>query len=152
MLRKSSQACVRPVPLLRHRRRFPHARSIPLLQTIFGFDELAPQSVWSRAGNATAYQETRGTLDRKASIGTSKAAPFVRIKSDSLAKSLKRLERVKRSESNFSFDFYQQFQLLTPYAYFRVGRIVGRFVRRSIWLACHSKLVLPLWKSVKDWW
>jgi hypothetical protein len=35
-------------------------RSIPLLQTkMFGFDEFAPQSVWSSAGNATAYQETR---------------------------------------------------------------------------------------------
>jgi hypothetical protein len=61
------------------------------------------------------------------------------------------LERVKRSDTNFSFDFYQRLQLFTPSAYFRVGRIVGRFVRRSIWLACHSKLVLPLWKSVKDW-
>jgi hypothetical protein len=65
-------------------------------------------------------------------------------------KPMKTLERVKRSDSNFSFDLCQQFQLLTPSAYFCVGRIVGRFVRRSIWLACHSKLVLPLWKSVKD--
>jgi hypothetical protein len=47
---------------------------------------------------------------------------------------------------------FKRLQLLTPSAYFRVGRIVGRFVRRSIWLACHLKLVLPLWKSVKDWW
>jgi len=73
------------------------------------------------------------------------------MKSDRLAKSLKKLERVKRSDSNFSFDFCKRLQLLTPSAYFRVGRIVGRFVRRSIWLACRSKLVLPLWKSVKDW-
>jgi hypothetical protein len=30
-------------PILRHRRRSPHARSTPLPQTkIFGFDELAP--------------------------------------------------------------------------------------------------------------
>jgi hypothetical protein len=69
----------------------------------------------------------------------------------SRSKSLKRLERVKRSDLNSSFDFCQHLQLLTPSAYFRVGRIVGRFVRRSAWLACHSKLVLPLWKSVKDW-
>jgi hypothetical protein len=42
--------------------RFPHARSVPLLQTkIFGFDALAPQSVRTSAGNITAYQETRET-------------------------------------------------------------------------------------------
>jgi hypothetical protein len=60
------------------------------------------------------------------------------------------LKRVKRSDSNFSFDFCQRLQLLTVSAYFRVGRIVGRFVRRSTWLSCHSKLVLPLWKSVNN--
>jgi hypothetical protein len=64
-----------PVPFLRHRRRFPHEPSVPLLQSrIFGFDELTPQSVWSRAGKTTAYQTTRETFDRKASIGTCKAA------------------------------------------------------------------------------
>jgi hypothetical protein len=37
--------CVRPVLFLRHGR-FPHVRSVPLLQTrIFGFDGLAPQSI-----------------------------------------------------------------------------------------------------------
>jgi hypothetical protein len=44
----------------------------------------------------------------------------------SRSKSLKRLERVKRSDLNSSFDFCQQLQLLTRSAYFRVGRIVGR--------------------------
>jgi hypothetical protein len=38
------------------------------------FDELAPQSVWSSAGNTTAYQKTREAVDRKASIRTCKAA------------------------------------------------------------------------------
>jgi len=76
------------------------------------------------------------------------SSPFVR-RNPNL--SLWKLERVKRSESNSSFDFCQRLQLLTPSVYFLVGRIVGRFVRRSTWLACHSKLVLPLWKSVKNW-
>jgi hypothetical protein len=45
---------------------FPHARSVPLLQTkIFGFDELAPQSVQAVPGKR---------VDRKASNETCKAA------------------------------------------------------------------------------
>jgi hypothetical protein len=83
-------------------------------------------------------------------IRQNEAAGFVGIESGGFDTCPKALEQVKRSDSNFSFDLCQQFQLLTPSAYFCVGRIVGRFVRRSIWLACHSKLVLPLWKSVKD--
>ena len=35
---------------------------------------MSSQSVWSSARNATAYQETRETVDRKASIRTCKAA------------------------------------------------------------------------------
>jgi hypothetical protein len=87
-----------------------------------------------------------------ASARRNDAAAFVRMNPVLAANTRKILERVKRSDSNFSFDFCQRRQLLTPSAYFRVGRIVGRFVRRSTWLACRSKLVLPLWKSVKDWW
>jgi hypothetical protein len=74
-LRKSSQALCSTCPILRHPRRFPHARSVPLPQTtIFGFDEPALQSVWSSAWNTKADQETRETVDRKASIRTCKAA------------------------------------------------------------------------------
>ena len=80
--------------------------------------------------------EIRKTVGRKASNRKCKAA-FVRMRSSKKravprVKSLKTLERVKRSDSNFSFDFCQRLQLLTPTAYFCVGRIVGRFVRRSI--------------------
>jgi hypothetical protein len=53
----------------------------------------------SSAGNTTAYQAICETVDRKASIRTCKSSPFVRMKSDSFAKSMKRLERVKSSVS-----------------------------------------------------
>jgi hypothetical protein len=38
------------------------------------FDEFAPHSVLSSAGNTTAYQETREKVGQKASIRTCKAA------------------------------------------------------------------------------
>jgi hypothetical protein len=41
------------------------------------------------------------------------------------------LERVKRSDSKFSFDFSRIYQSLKCFAHFFVGRFVGRFISRS---------------------
>lgn len=73
-LRILREPCVRPFLFYAIVADF-HTRSVPLLQTrMFGFDELAPQSVWSSAGNTTADQEAREPVDRNASIRTCKPA------------------------------------------------------------------------------
>ena len=53
------------------------------------------------------------------------------MKSDPLAKSMKRLERVKRSGSEFRSELSNVFQLLRALADFCVGRFVGRFIARA---------------------
>ena len=53
------------------------------------------------------------------------------MKSDPLAKSMKRLERVKRSGSEFRSELSNVFQLLRALADFCVGRFVGRFIGHS---------------------
>ena len=52
--------------------------------------------------NSDGLIDAKPADDRKASIRTCNAANFVRMKSDPLAKSLKRLERVKGIEPSYS--------------------------------------------------
>jgi hypothetical protein len=54
------------------------------------------------------------------------------MKSDPLAKSLKRLERVKRSDSNFPTDFSSLYQDLTRSRQILCWTFVGRFIGRVI--------------------
>jgi hypothetical protein len=54
------------------------------------------------------------------------------MKSDPLAKFLKRLERVKRSDPNFPDEFCSLDQPLRRITYFCVGHCVGRFIGRLL--------------------
>jgi hypothetical protein len=45
-----------------------------------------------------------------------------------------KLERVKRSDPNFSLNFLMRCQAIRPVANFRVGRSVGRFIGRFLLL------------------
>jgi protein gp37 len=62
------------------------------------------------------------------------------------------LRPVKRSDSNFLSISVNDANYLRLRPIFVLDVLLDVFVRRSTWLASHSKLVLPLWKSVKDWW
>jgi hypothetical protein len=92
------KARVRPVLFLRRRRRFPHARSVPLLQTkMFGFDALT--SIGLEAVRAIRQRISEYQNGVKQPICQNE---IVRMNSDPLAKSLKRLELVKGIEPSYS--------------------------------------------------